>query len=164
MLIRASAFAVGKDFDQPLGALIQSGGTWFVRAQIKDRGESIDVAIAISGDNLGDVIYFGNPSSCVHLAQGLGVEYRIAGAIEGPGTPPAGALVWSVDGKEQAFAVNGTYVTQAGTESKSCSKDRAFYARNWGAWLVGEDGKDVGDEALFFNKIAGAQGVTTAAK
>lgn len=164
MPIKASAFAVGKDFDRPPGALLQSEGTWFIRAKVKDREDVIDVAIAVSGDKPGTVQYLGNPSSCVHLADGMRVEYRVAGAIEGPGKPPVGALAWSVDGKEQAIALNGRYVTLTGSDSNSCSRERAFYARAWGAWLVGEDGKDVGNEPLFFNEIESERRADTSAK
>lgn len=164
MLIRASAFAVGKDFDRPPGALLQSEGTWFIRAKVKDREDVIDVAIAVSGDKLGTVQYLDNPSSCVHLADGMRVEYRVAGAIDGPGKPPVGALAWSVDGKEQAIALPGRFLTFEGTESKSCNRERAFFARIWGAWLVDEEGKDLSREPLFFNEIADARGVAAPVK
>lgn len=153
MLINASAFAVGRDFDRPLGALIQSEGAWLLRAQIKDRQDTLDVAVAISGKELGEIRYLDSPSSCVHLADGARVEFRILGAIEGPGKPPIGALVWSTDGKEQAISLHGRYLTTAGTESKDFSTERAFYSKNWGAYLVGEDGKDLAREPLFFNEI-----------
>ncbi|OWQ56419.1 hypothetical protein CEE60_02795 [Stenotrophomonas maltophilia] len=153
MPFKAGAFAVGKDFDRPLGALIQSEGTWFMRAQTKDRQDMLDVAVAISGQEIGEIRCLDTPSSCVHLADGARVVFRIVGAIEGPGKPPMGALAWSVDGKEQAILLNGRYLTVVGTESKSFSTERAFYSRSWGAWLVGEDGKEVTSDPLFFNEI-----------
>ncbi|MFK3847725.1 hypothetical protein [Stenotrophomonas sp. NPDC078853] len=153
MAIKASAFVVGKDLDVPLGGLLQSEGVWYVRAQIKTGDALLDVAIAISGENLGDTLQLNNAASCVHLAEGLRVEYRVSDIIGGPGKPPNGALAWSVDGKEQAVSFNGSYVTAEGTESKKCSKEHAFYSLNWGAWLVDAEGKDVAREALFFNQI-----------
>ncbi|MBN5070485.1 MULTISPECIES: hypothetical protein [Stenotrophomonas] len=153
MLIKATAFAVGRDFDRPLGSLIQSEGGWFLRAQIKDREDMLDVAVAMSGKELGEIRYLESPSSCVHLADGVRVEFRVLGAIEGPGKPPVGALVWSTDGNEQTITLHGSYLTTAGTESKDFSKERAFYSKSWGAYLVGEDGKDLAREPLFFNEI-----------
>lgn len=149
MAIKARFFQIKNDYDLDLGSLIQQGNDWCIRAAVDDRGEKAQLTMSLTGEQMGQFNYLHNSSRCVALDPDLKLEIRVDGIVEGPGGPPVGSLVWSVDGASQAIcAKDGFFMTMAGVHSKAFSGHRAFFARKWSIWIVGEDGKDIGGGPL----------------
>ncbi|EKT4441310.1 hypothetical protein [Stenotrophomonas maltophilia] len=149
MAIKASVFEIRKDYDLPLGSLIQQGTDWYMRIQLEEQGRTAELALCLTGKEMGSWKYLDQPTNCVTLKAGTKLELRVEGPIEGPNHPPIGSLVWSVDGVSQAICVpHNFFVTMDGKQSKQFSGHRGFFSRNWGIWLIGEDGKEVGNEPL----------------
>lgn len=149
MAIKARLFQIKNDYDLALGSLIQHGDDWSIRAAVDYRGEKAQLTLSLTGEQMGQFSYLHNASRCVALDPDLKLELRVDGKVEGPGSPPVGSLVWSVEGTSQAIcAKEGFFMTMAGMQSKAFSGHRAFFARNWSIWIVGEDGKDIGGAPL----------------
>ncbi|MBU2048762.1 MAG: hypothetical protein KKH61_07270 [Gammaproteobacteria bacterium] len=149
MAIKASIFEIQKDYDLPLGSLIQQGKDWHMRIQLEEHGRTAELLLVLTGATMGEWTYFDNPSKCITLKPGLKLDVRVEDGLEGPAHPPVGSLVWSVDGKSQAICVShGLFVTMEGVQSRLFSGHATFFARNWSIWIVGEDGKDIGSGPL----------------
>nr|WP_313226967.1 hypothetical protein [Stenotrophomonas pavanii] len=147
MALKASFFRIENDLDVAPGSLIRQGTDWLIRAKIEDRHEKADVALCLTGEQIGQFSYIFDPSRCVVLDPTLKLELRVEGIIEGPGGAVIGSLVWS--GSSQAIcAKDGFFITMAGESSKDFSGLRAFFARNWSIWAVDETGKEIGSGPL----------------
>lgn len=147
MTIRASAFVLKRGIDVPLGSVFTFEENWFFRAQVGDRRNIQDVGINLTDG--AQSIELTDPTNAITLAPDLELEYRVIGAIRGPGTPPLASLAWSVGGGHAISMVDKFIALDGGKETTDVRIGHVFFATHWGVWVIDTNGKPISPDPLF---------------